>query len=288
MARVAVVVTGTAISSTTFGNALITDYLSQTDLTAQTIASSVTGGAGTILSFPILKADTISEKTGAAGIAVSHNMTGAASKVLSFPTVSAGTAVVTALVSAGTGTITTLTSTTGNITNVASTAVTATTVSAATSVITGIVSAGTGTITTLTATTVKADTITEKTTSNGIAVSHDMSLAAGKYVKADVHYLNPATVPASVEGYLYYDNSTAILKFYDGATWLKLPGFATGHGSYVNGATVAHGLGQAPAIVIPGVNAVQPYDVAWTADATNITWHHGAFGALAISWVAIK
>ena len=44
MGRVPTVTTGTPISSTTFGNPLITDYLSQTDTTAQTIASPITFG----------------------------------------------------------------------------------------------------------------------------------------------------------------------------------------------------------------------------------------------------
>ena len=41
MARVSAVTTKTTISSTAFGNALITDYLSQTDTSAQAIASNV-------------------------------------------------------------------------------------------------------------------------------------------------------------------------------------------------------------------------------------------------------
>lgn len=45
MARVSSVTTGTTISSTTFGNALITDYLSQTDTTEQNLASNLNIGA---------------------------------------------------------------------------------------------------------------------------------------------------------------------------------------------------------------------------------------------------
>jgi hypothetical protein len=41
MARIAAVTTGTAINSTTFGNALRTDYVSQTDTSTQALASDL-------------------------------------------------------------------------------------------------------------------------------------------------------------------------------------------------------------------------------------------------------
>ena len=65
MARVAAVTPGTIISSTSFGNALITDYLSQTDTTAQAIASDVT-----VVTGKVIKTNTISETTGAAGVTI--------------------------------------------------------------------------------------------------------------------------------------------------------------------------------------------------------------------------
>lgn len=70
MARVTAPTSGTVISTTTFSTPLITDYLSQTDTTAQAIASDVTGAAGKFVSFPTLKGDTISERTGAAGVTI--------------------------------------------------------------------------------------------------------------------------------------------------------------------------------------------------------------------------
>lgn len=70
MVRVTAVTGGTVINSTTFGNALITDYLSQTDTTNQTIASNVTVAAGKYLSAPTLKGDIVSEVSGGVGVTV--------------------------------------------------------------------------------------------------------------------------------------------------------------------------------------------------------------------------
>jgi hypothetical protein len=91
MARVTAPTTGSVISTSTFSTPLITDYLSQTDTTAQAIASNVTvvagktfytdtigetsGAAGVTIDGVKLKdsipyCDTITEKTGAAGITV--------------------------------------------------------------------------------------------------------------------------------------------------------------------------------------------------------------------------
>lgn len=80
MARVSTVTTGTTIDSTNFGNALITDYLSQTDANDQNLASNVTVVAGKYLSSPTVKVDTLTEKTAANGISVSHNMSLSAGK----------------------------------------------------------------------------------------------------------------------------------------------------------------------------------------------------------------
>ena len=65
MARVTAVTPSTVISSTNFGNALITDYLSQTDTSAQALASTVTVVAG-----KQINTNTIGETTGAAGVTV--------------------------------------------------------------------------------------------------------------------------------------------------------------------------------------------------------------------------
>ena len=70
MARVSTVTTGERDNPTLHWNALITDYLSQTDTTAQALASSLTAAAGTTLTVPTLDVDTISERTAAAGVAI--------------------------------------------------------------------------------------------------------------------------------------------------------------------------------------------------------------------------
>ncbi len=65
MVRVTAVTSGTVIDPTAFGNALITDYLSQTDTTAQAIASNITVVAGKAIA-----TNTISETTGASGVTI--------------------------------------------------------------------------------------------------------------------------------------------------------------------------------------------------------------------------
>lgn len=64
MARVTAVVSGALITST-FTNALITDYLSQTDTTDQNVASDVIIVAG-----KQLETNTIAETTGATGVTI--------------------------------------------------------------------------------------------------------------------------------------------------------------------------------------------------------------------------
>jgi hypothetical protein len=65
MARVTAPTTGSVISTSTFSTPLITDYLSQTDTTAQALASDVTIVAG-----KVLKTNVISETTGATGVTI--------------------------------------------------------------------------------------------------------------------------------------------------------------------------------------------------------------------------
>jgi len=64
MARVAAVTSNTVINSTTFGNALITDYVSQTDTSAQSIASALTLSGAVTLAKSLLRTNIV-EKTGA-------------------------------------------------------------------------------------------------------------------------------------------------------------------------------------------------------------------------------
>jgi len=65
MARVSAVTSGSVISTTTFGNALITDYMSQTDTSAQALAGTVTVVAG-----KQFNTNTIGETTGGAGVTI--------------------------------------------------------------------------------------------------------------------------------------------------------------------------------------------------------------------------
>ena len=62
--------------------------------------------------------------------------------------------------------------------------------------------------------------------------------------------------------------------------------WTSGTVTVANGGTVAHGLGGTPTRVFLSANAVQPYAMAWTADATNITFHHSAAATLIINWLA--
>jgi len=63
MARVSAVTSGTVINSTTFGNALITDYVSQTDTADQALASDITIVAG-----KQLETNTVAETTAGSGV----------------------------------------------------------------------------------------------------------------------------------------------------------------------------------------------------------------------------
>jgi len=65
MARVTKPTSGTVISTTAFSDLLIDDYVSQTDTTAQAIASNVTIASGKQLA-----TNTIAETTGAAGVTI--------------------------------------------------------------------------------------------------------------------------------------------------------------------------------------------------------------------------
>jgi len=66
--------------------------------------------------------------------------------------------------------------------------------------------------------------------------------------------------------------------------------FATvfeGTGSGTSPITIAHGLGDTPTKVFPSANALQPYALGWTADATNVYVYHNAAGSLTVSVRAV-
>jgi hypothetical protein len=60
----------------------------------------------------------------------------------------------------------------------------------------------------------------------------------------------------------------------------------TGTATGSNPITVAHGLSGTPQIVTLGAKALQPYALAWNADATNIKIYHNAAGSLTVTWYA--
>jgi len=87
--------------------------------------------------------------------------------------------------------------------------------------------------------------------------------------------------------------ATAKRYFWDGSAWLMVPGVVgggtgfEGTGTGSSPITVAHGLGDTPTKVFVSVNAVQPYAVAYNADATNVYVYHNAAGSLTVSVRAV-
>lgn len=107
MARVTAPTAGSVISTTTFSTPLITDYMSQTDTTAQAIASDLTGASGKFISYPTVKTDTISERTTSNGVTIDgvslkdSNVALAAGKVTRTVTASTLAAAATAIAVTG-------------------------------------------------------------------------------------------------------------------------------------------------------------------------------------------
>jgi hypothetical protein len=60
----------------------------------------------------------------------------------------------------------------------------------------------------------------------------------------------------------------------------------TGSCSGKNPIVTAHGLGGTPSLVFYSVNALQPYEVSYNVDGTNITFYHNSAGSLTIKWAA--
>lgn len=88
--------------------------------------------------------------------------------------------------------------------------------------------------------------------------------------------------------------STVKRYYWDGSAWLMVPSAAGGGGTSFEGTgtgsspiTIPHGLGAQPTKVFVSVNAVQPYAVAYNADATNVTVYHNAAGSLTVSVRAV-
>jgi hypothetical protein len=118
--------------------------------------------------------------------------------------------------------------------------------------------------------------------SHGVALEKVANKAAASgYCDLDAGVLVPlARLPATLTG-----------KDADTVDGVHAAGFlqgtwASGTVTVANGGTVAHTLGGTPTRVFLSANAVQPYAMAWTADATNITFHHSAAATLIINWLA--